>query len=106
MTSSTILDWTLMLRIVVISSLFVAACDVGSIPGIGPDSGGGGGDDGSGGGDQCVNAVTPAAPKHLHADDNTSKRGQACMQAGCHLTGGAGPTFTFSGTISTAVDGV
>jgi hypothetical protein len=94
-----------MLRIVVISTLFVAACDVGSIPGVGPDGGGGGGGDGSGSGNECVNAVTPAAPKHAHADDGTSKRGQACITPACHGTGGAGPTFTFAGTVSTAADG-
>ncbi len=95
-----------MLRIVVISSLFVAACDVGSIPGAGPDGGGGsGGGDDATTGNGCVNAVTPAAPKHIHADDSTSKRGMACMAAGCHLAGGGGPTFTFSGTVSTAADG-
>jgi hypothetical protein len=98
-----------MLRIVVISSLFVAACDVGSIPGAVPDGGGGGGGDGSGNGDDvCVNAVTPAQPKHAHADDATSKRGQTCMAAGCHLNGNTGagaPAFTFAGTVSTAADG-
>lgn len=94
-----------MLRIVVISSLFVAACDVGSIPGAGPDGGGGSGMIDGMEGNGCVNAVTPAAPKHAHADGTGSKRGAACMQAGCHLTGGAGPTFTFAGTVSTASDG-
>jgi hypothetical protein len=98
-----------MLRILVISSLFVAACDVGSIPGAVPDGGGGGGGDGSGSAeDVCVDAVTPAAAKHTHADDATSKRGQACMVGGCHLagnTGAAAPEFTFAGTVSTAVDG-
>jgi hypothetical protein len=94
-----------MLRIVVISSLFVAACDVGSIPGAGPDGSVGGGADGSGSGNGCVNAVTPAAPKHAHADDGTSKQGMACGAAGCHLAGGAGPTFSFSGTVYTAADG-
>jgi hypothetical protein len=99
-----------MLRIVVISSLFVAACDVGSIPGAGPDGGGGGGGDGSGSGsgNECVDAVTPAAAKHTHADGTGSKRGDACMAAGCHLTGNTGagaPPFTFAGTVSTASDG-
>lgn len=54
---------------------------------------------------ECVNAVTPAAPKHAHADGTGSKRGTACMASGCHLAGGGGPTFTFSGTVSTAADG-
>lgn len=101
-----------MLRTVVISSLFLAACDVGAIPGAGPDGGGGGGMDGSGSGsnndDVCVNAVTPAAPKHTHADDATSKKGQACTAAGCHLVaspGAGAPGFSFAGTVFTAADG-
>lgn len=96
-----------MLRIVVISSLFVAACDVGSIPAAVPDGGGsgGGGQDGPAG-NGCVDTVTPAALKHAHADGTGSKRNAACMQAGCHLAGGAGPTFTFAGTVSTAPDGI
>jgi hypothetical protein len=95
----------------VISSLFLAACDVGAIPGIGPDSGGGGGGDGSGSNtdDVCVNAVTPAAPKHTHADDGSSKQGQACTAAGCHLIaspGAGAPGFSFAGTVFTAIDAV
>lgn len=89
-----------MLRIVVISSLFLAACDVGEIPGATTDGGGGGGDSG-GSGNGCVDTVTPAAAPHSHADDQTPKTGQSCMQAGCHLTGGAGPTFSFAGTVYT-----
>ena len=94
-----------MLRTVVISTLFVAACDVGSIPGATPDGNGGGGGDGSGSGSACVDAVTPAAPKHIHADDSTSKRNKACITPACHGTGGAGPMFTFAGTVSTAANG-
>jgi hypothetical protein len=97
-----------MLRSVVISSLFVAACDVGSIPGAGPDGGGGGGNmdgSGSGSGNGCVDAVTPAAPKHDHGGGAGSRRNEKCQMAGCHITGGAGPPFTFSGTVSTASDG-
>lgn len=95
-----------MVRILVISSLFLAACDVGEIPGAVPDGGGGGGDgSGSDSNDVCVDTVTPANAAHAHADGSGSKRGMNCLMAGCHLTGGSGPTFTFAGTVSTDATG-
>lgn len=93
-----------MLRFVLFSSIFVAACEVGSIPGVTPD-GSGGGDTGGDNGTACIDAVTPAAPKHTHGDDGTSKRNQACQASGCHGASPTGPAFTFSGTVSTAADG-
>lgn len=98
-----------MLRIVAISSFLLGACDVGAIPGIGPDGNNNQVDMmGSGSGDVCVDAVTPAAPKHVHADSGNSHRGEPCMAGGCHLTGNTGtgaPAFSISGTVSTASDG-
>lgn len=88
-----------MLRIVVISSLLFAACDVGEIPVDGTDGGNNVGGDGNGG-NGCVNTVTPAAAAHQHAGGGTNA-GQACINAGCHLAGGGGPTFTFAGTVYT-----
>lgn len=98
-----------MLRSVVICSFLLGACDVGAIPGIGPDGNNPMPDmSGSGSGDVCVDAVTPAAAKHTHAASGNSRRGEACQSAGCHLNGNTGtgaPAFSFSGTISTASDG-
>ena len=45
--------------------------------------------------------VTPVAAAHIHAEGGTSNAGLACRAAGCHLAGGGGPTFTFSGTVYT-----
>lgn len=90
-----------MLRTVVISSLILAACDVGEIPGAGGggDGGGGGTTDGTATGNGCVDSVTPASPAHIHTDGGTSNAGQGCMNLGCHLAGGLGPMFTFAGTV-------
>jgi hypothetical protein len=103
-----------MTRIVVILSVFLAAaCDVGEIPlnGNGTDGGGGQGDGGGGSGDAagngCAAAVTPAPGIHPHAaQGNSSNQGLNCMAAGaCHGVGGAGPTFTFAGTVFAATAG-
>jgi len=85
----------------------VAACDVGSIPGAGPDGGGGGNTDGSGSGsgNGCVDKAATIAPIHDHGGGNGSRRNEKCQMAGCHIAGGAGPAFSFSGTVSTASDG-
>ncbi len=86
--------------VVVISSLFLAACEVGEIPEVTSD--GGGSADGMGNG--CVDVVSPAAAKHIHAAGGTSNAGQQCLNAGCHAAGTAQP-FTFGGTVFTASDG-
>jgi hypothetical protein len=91
-----------MLRIVVFSSLFVAGCDVGEIPEVGPGSDGGADSataDGSGG-NGCVAPVTPVAAAHIHAAGGTSNAGMACLNAGCHNAAGSQP-FTFAGSVYT-----
>jgi hypothetical protein len=93
-----IVDWGRMIRTVVISSLLLAACDVGEIPLDGTDGGNNAGGDSNGGGNGCVDTVTPAAAAHDHGGGNTNA-GMACINAGCHLAGGGGPTFTFAGTV-------
>jgi hypothetical protein len=91
-----------MIRFVVISSLLVAGCEVGEVPGVvTPDGNNGGGGDGSGSGNGCVDTVTPAAAPHSHATGGTSNKGQVCGMSGCHAAGGGGPMFTLSGTVFT-----
>jgi hypothetical protein len=91
-----------MTRIVVILSLVLAACDVGSVVSNnqgGPDGSVTGGTDapggGSGSGSNCeaINATPP---------DGHHNAGQTCLAAGCHLIGNAGagaPEFSAAGTI-------
>lgn len=96
-----------MRRIVVITSLLFA-CDVGQLPGVGPDASMGGGDGSGSGSNACVDTVTPAAPAHLHAEGGTSNAGLGCMDAGCHLEGNLGadaPAYTFAGTVYTDATG-
>jgi hypothetical protein len=87
-----------MLRIVVISSLCLAACDVGQLPAIGAtnDSGTGGGDTGGNG---CIDLATDIPPGH-HVPPMT----QGCMsQAACHNEalglGTAAPAYTYAGLV-------
>jgi hypothetical protein len=89
-----------MLRIAVISSLLLAACDVGEIPVGGGD---GGNVDGMGSGNGCVNAVTPAAAAHVHSAGagGGTNAGVACQASGCHGPSPVGPPWTFSGTVYT-----
>jgi hypothetical protein len=85
-----------MLRIVVISSLLLAACDVGEIPGAGTGDGGGSGD-GSGSGSNCE--VIAAAPPDGHHNE-----GMGCRTAGaCHNAqlglGTGAPEYSVAGTV-------
>lgn len=85
-----------MLRIAVISSLILAACDVGEIPGTGPDGGGGGSDSGS---NNVVCETINATPP-----DGNHNPGLGCRSnAGCHNAGtGLGPNapeWAYAGTI-------
>ena len=81
--------------------LFAAGCSVGEVGGPGGDD-----DDGPPADLPCADRLTPANPKHLHTDDNTSKQGQDCIVAGCHLDGGGGaPLYVAAGTVF-GLDGV
>lgn len=88
----------------------LGACSVGEVngPGIGPD--GGALPDGSGGGDgggmarlACEPGQTPGQA-HIHADGG-ERKGESCLQGGCHLLGGDGPTFSLGGTAYTTAAG-
>jgi hypothetical protein len=96
-----------MIRIAVLFTFFLAACDVGVVPingGNGADGNNGGGDgSGSGSGNGCVDATTPGTP-HLHASGGTSNAGLNCLANGCHGTNPQGPQYTFAGTLYTTSD--
>jgi len=88
-----------MVRLVVISTLILAACDVGEIPGAGGggDGGGGGGDGGSGSGSSCENvAATP--PAGHHNPGMGCRSAAACHNAQLGLGTGA-PEFSLAGTV-------
>jgi hypothetical protein len=80
-----------MTRIAVISAIFFAACDVGSIA-----TNNTGGPDGSMPGSDCEAIAVANAPNgHHHAGEN-------CMQAACHLIGNhdpAAPEYSYAGTL-------
>lgn len=81
-----------MLRIAVISSLLLAACEVGEISGVIPD-GGGGGDSGSGSDCEPIAAAPPAGNHNA---------GMGCRTAAaCHNAqlGLGGPEFSVAGTL-------
>lgn len=85
-----------MLRIVVISSLCLVACDVGQLPGATTDGGGGSGTDSGNG---CVPLAADIPPGH-HVPPMT----QGCMsQAACHNEalglGLAAPAYTYAGLV-------
>ena len=87
-----------MVRTAVILSLFAAACDVGAIPGHGPDGSiNNGSGDGSGSNAVCeeLNAAPPAGHHNP---------GMGCMTAGgCHNSalglGVAAPAYAYGGTL-------
>lgn len=88
-----------MTRIAVISAIFFAACDVGSIA-----TNNTGGPDGSMGsaGSDCATVATANAPNGHH------NAGLACMTAGCHLIGNTGvgaPEYSYAGTLYKDVGG-
>src|SRR2546423_91781 len=79
--------------------VILAGCDVGTFA-KSPDGGAGGDGRGAdGNGSACANIVSPPDPQHNHAAGGGTNAGQNCMAAGCHLAGGAGPTYTFAGTV-------
>ena len=84
-----------MFRIAVISSLVLAACDVGQLPGATPDGGTGGTDTGNG----CIEVSTAIPPGH-----HVPAMPQGCMsQAACHNEalglGPAAPPYTYGGLL-------
>jgi len=83
---------------VIVASVLLAACDVGTVLSHnGTDGGGGGGDTGGSGGSNCEALVSPAPADHHNA-------GMGCMTAaGCHNAGlGLGaqaPEYSYAGTV-------
>lgn len=94
-----------MARTVLLLTLFTAACSVGevSVPGQGPDGGGGDG----GAALACVDRGTPGTA-HIHTAGNTTNAGVGCITGGCHLEGNTGigaPPYSYAGT-AYQLDGV
>ena len=85
-----------MLRIAVISSLLLAACDVGEIPTAGGGDGGGGGSD-TGGGSNCE-AIAASPPDGHHNEGMGCRTGGACHNAQLGL-GTNAPEFSVAGTV-------
>lgn len=108
-----------MTRTIAILSVFLAACDVGSVPtNHGVVDSGNSQTDGNGSGSSkmdgsagvaCVNnvgtALTPAA--HIHQGSGNSNAGKNCMASGCHgvPTGQNASPFTYAGTAYTTTAG-
>lgn len=95
------------MRVVVVMSVFCAACEVDTAVIITTPSPDGGSNTNSTG--QCVNGISPAAAAHTHASPsvagNPSNSGLDCLASGCHAAGGAGGQFQFAGTIYTMTGG-
>jgi len=85
-----------MLRIAVISTLVLAACDVGELPGTTTDGGGGGGD-GSGSGSNCE-AIAAAPPAGHHNPGLGCRTGAGCHNAALGL-GTNAPEYSIAGTL-------
>ncbi|HSD88263.1 MAG TPA: hypothetical protein VLB44_12135 [Kofleriaceae bacterium] len=90
-----------MARIVVILSIVLAGCDVGSINNAGAtDANGSGSGSGSGsGGCETISASPP---------DGHHNEGQSCIAAACHLATALGtnaPAFAYAGTMYTTSAG-
>jgi len=90
-----------MSRIVVLFTLLVAACDVGTVLQHATGGAGGGGDD-AGSGSNCGSAGLTPGGGHVHATGGTSNAGMGCMSAsGCHNSAMApgGPAYAYAGTV-------
>jgi hypothetical protein len=81
-----------MFRPLLLLTVMFAGCSVGEVP-----IGGGGTTDG--GTALCAERLVPPPPQHDHLDGTGTRAGTGCVIAGCHLTGGAGPTFVMAGTL-------
>ncbi len=86
-----------MLRIAVISSLILAACDVGEIPGVGGGDAGSGGSDGSGSGSNCE-VISASPPDGHHNPGMGCRSAAACHNAQLGL-GNQAPEYSVGGTI-------
>jgi len=93
--------------VLLLSSLFVAACTVGDLPKNGGADAAPGTDSGNGGIDSpinangCVDRIVPPGGAHPHAGGVTHA-GEGCLLSGCHLAnapGAGAPGFQFAGTI-------
>lgn len=96
----------LQMRIVLASSLLLAACTVGEV-GTANNTGvdGGAGADGGSNANACVDRLAAADPPHTHIAGGTSNKGLNCIVAGCHLNnslGAGAPGYQFAGTIYAA----
>jgi hypothetical protein len=89
--------------IVVLCSLWFAACDVGSVlEHAGGDGGGSGSGSGSGSDDPataCGSAGQTAPAAHMHATGGTSNAGMPCLASGCHGPTPSGPAYSYAGTV-------
>lgn len=101
-----------MTRIAVILSVFIAACDVGSIYQANTGTDGGNGS-GSGSGSDCETINVANAPDGHHTDQTAvtqATAAQGCMSnAGCHNAakglGTGAPEYTYAGTLYKDVAG-
>jgi hypothetical protein len=89
-----------MSRSVVLCSLLLAACDVGSVLQHASGADGGGSDTGSG--SNCGSAGLTPGGAHTHATGGKSNAGMGCMSSsGCHnsLMTPGGPAYSYAGTV-------
>lgn len=89
-----------MSRSVVLCSLLLAACDVGSVLQNASGADGGGSDTGSG--SNCGSAGLTPGGAHTHATGKKSNAGMGCMSSsGCHnsLMAPGGPAYSYAGTV-------
>jgi hypothetical protein len=96
------------MRIVLLTSLLLAACSVGEVGTVNnnaPDGGNGSGD-GGGSGNGCVDRITPAGDAHEHGGTGgPTHAGENCIQSLCHLNSNLGPNapgYQFAGTLYVA----
>jgi hypothetical protein len=82
--------------------LALAACDVGSVPGIGPD--GGGGLDANA--QLACRPTVTALPSGGPVGELNHNVGANCTQGGCHDGLSGPPQWTVAGTLYTARDGI
>lgn len=85
--------------VLLVTSLFVAACTVGKLPAADDDDDMPGGDAGNG----CMDRLAAPDPAHDHGGvAGASNAGLGCVAGGCHLEGSTGtdaPAFQFGGTV-------
>lgn len=87
--------------VLLVTSLFVAACTVGQLPAAGDDDDDMPGKDAAGNGCMDRNAAPDMAHDHGGVA-GASNAGLGCVAGGCHLEGSTGtdaPAFQFGGTV-------